>query len=126
MSVAPTGGRWRVGRRFLLWRPTRRIRFELDPVGVLLALVALPLLLFEWLLALTAATVAAAVRVALRRPWTVTATLDAPSERRLGWQVHGWRAAGELADRVRGELADGTDPSTHADTQAVHARIEHR
>jgi len=110
-----------VRRRTLLWRPRRRMRFDLDLVGVLLGAVALPLLALEWVATVLLSLVAAGVRAALRRPWRVEAVLPGATERRLTWNVAGWRAAGERADQVRAEIAAGGDPSRHADERALTA-----
>ena len=116
---APDGGEWRVSRRTLLWRPHRRIGFDPDAAGILLGLIALPLLALEWVVALVLSGFAAAVKVVLRRPWRVDAVLDGPTTRRLTWNVAGWRAAGRLAEQVETELAAGQDPSRHADEREI-------
>jgi hypothetical protein len=110
-----------VRRRTLLWRPQRRMRFDLDAIGVLLGVVALPLLALEWVVAGLLSLVAAAGRIALRRPWRVEAVLPGATARRLTWNVAGWRAAGRRADQVRAEIAAGHDPSHHADERAITA-----
>ena len=116
---APDGREWEVRRRTLLWRPRRRIGFDLDPVGILLAVIALPLLALEWVLAGLLTAVTAAVRLALRRPWRVDAVLAGQTTRRLTWNVEGWRAAGQKAEQVRAEIAAGQDPSRHADQREI-------
>ena len=108
-------------RRALLWRPQRRMRFDLDAVGVLLGVVALPLLALEWLVAGLLSLVAAGARIALRRPWRVEAVLPGATARRLTWDVAGWGAAGRRAEEVRAEIAAGHDPSHHADERAITA-----
>ena len=118
---APDGKEWHVSRRTLLWRPRRRMRFDVDAIGLLLGVIALPLLALEWVAAAVLTLGAAAWRVALRRPWRVEAVLAGPTERRLTWNVAGWHAAGELAERVRSEIAAGEDPSRHADQRAITA-----
>ena len=116
---APDGREWRVSRRMLLWRPRRRIGFDLDAVGILLGVIAVPLLALEWVLALVLTGGTAAVKLLLRRPWRVDAVLEGPTTRRLAWNVAGWGAAGRLAEEVRAEIAAGQDPSRHADERAI-------
>lgn len=118
---APDGRRWRVSRRMLLWRPRRRMRFDIDAVSLLLGAIALPLLALEWVLTALLSVVAGGLRTALRRPWRVEAVSAGATERRLTWNVVGWRAAGGLAEQVRTEIAAGQDPSHHADQRTINA-----
>jgi hypothetical protein len=37
----------------------------------------------------------------------------------LTWNVKGWRAAGQMAEQVRAEIAAGQDPSRHANQRAI-------
>jgi hypothetical protein len=99
------------------------MRLELDAVGIVLGVLALPLLVLEWVAALAATGIAVVWRAARRRPWTVEAVLAEATERRLTWSVVGWSPAGELAERVRGEIVAGQDPSAHADQRAITARV---
>lgn len=117
---APDGREWEVRRRTLLWRPRRRIGIELDPVGILLGVIAVPLLALEWVLAGLMTAVTAAVKLALRRPWHIDAVLAGPPTRRLTWNVEGWRAAGQKAEELRAEIAAGQDPSRHADHREIN------
>lgn len=117
--TTPDGQQWRVQTRALLWRPRRRVRFELDPIGVLLGVVGVPLLALEWVVAATLSLLAAGVRTALRRPWRVEATAGGPTTKRLTWEVRGWRAARQKADELRAEIAAGQDPSRHADRRQI-------
>jgi hypothetical protein len=98
------------------------MRLDIDPVGFALGVIALPLLLVEWTAALAATAVLAAWRTAARRPWSVEAVLDDPTERRLTWAVVGWGAAGRRAEEVRSEIAAGRDPSSTAHRRAIGPR----
>ena len=118
---APDGRRWRVSRRTLLWRPRRRMRFDVDVIGFALGLIALPLLALEWILALLLSVAAGGLRTAFGRPWRVDAVLAGATERRLTWNASGWREAGRIAEQVRAEIAAGQDPSTHANQRALTA-----
>ncbi len=119
--LAPDGNEWSVSRRALLWRPRRRMRFDADAIGLVLGAIALPLLALEWVVAALLSLCVAGRRLALRRPWRVEAVLAGATERRLTWNVVGWHAAGDLAERVRAEIAAGDDPSRHADQRAITA-----
>ena len=46
-------------------------------------------------------------RVLFRRPWTVEARAG---NRRVRWKVPGWRASGELVERVSRRIVAGEDP----------------
>lgn len=127
------GARWRVGRRWLPWRPRLRKPLDLDVpldvgalfdgvpgvVGLLLAVVAaavfvlffLPLLLTVVELALVALLVmlGGMARVLLRRPWLVDAVrLDEPAAA-CTWKVVGWRAGGEHVAEVARRLQSGRE-----------------
>jgi hypothetical protein len=117
---APDGRKWEVRRRTLLWRPRRRMGIELDLFGILLGVIALPLLAVEWVLASVLTAVTAAVKVALRRPWRVEAVLAGPTTRRLTWNVEGWRASGRKAEQLRAEIAAGQDPTRYADQREIN------
>jgi len=120
--MARDGREWRIGRRWLPWRPRRRrfkddsgnfdLPFEFDDsvAGFLLVLVVvaavvlifLPLL--EILLLLVLVVTGAVGRFLFRRPWSVVAETDRPPPARLQWSVVGWRESGELIDEIAQEL----------------------
>jgi hypothetical protein len=140
LVTTPAGIEWRVGRRWVSRSLTgafaergRAIRAsgweqyagvpDADSSGVvygayvavIVILLLLPLILFGvelivvgWLLA-----AAFAARVVFRRPWVIVAKARTPAagDRALEWRVAGWRASGELIDRVVADLADGREPT---------------
>jgi len=81
-------------------------------LAVLLALLVVPLLFFGIELIVVGLLVAAGVasRIALGRPWVVTATPKSDDTGALIWEVKGWRDSGQLIDKVAAELASGVTP----------------
>lgn len=149
--VEPDGTEWLVGRRWLTRRTGRKRRGPRDlaseslagigmpdvgPVdsaeglllvtlGAILVLLLVPILFFgAEILALGGLLAAGLVgRVVLRQPWIVEARgRGAPgAERRLEWQVRGWRASRRLIDAVVSDLAAGREPAPDAVSPAVRA-----
>jgi hypothetical protein len=76
-------------------------------VGVL-AILAIPLLLFivEIALAILLVGVALIARVLLRRPWTVEAVTSDPEDV-LRWKVVGWRRSGQIVEEIARVLEAG-------------------
>lgn len=135
--VTPDGDTWKVGRRWLPFRP-RHDRFDVvesvdagsvaegdDPLSFLLlfilsvvlwvvltlvfaVVVAVIALVVEAVVAALVLVVAAAGRVVLRRPWTVVARCVKGLPRRHTWAIVGWRASGKMVDDVARSLAEGT------------------
>ncbi len=93
--TGPDGRTWWVGRRWLPWRPKRReldgdsncpdFDFADEPIGCLIGLVvagvvlavpivaALIIFVAEWLIVLLVLPIAVLVRVALGKPWVISA-----------------------------------------------------
>lgn len=140
---APDGARWRVGRRWLPWKPRLRKPEDLpvdgalevfgflDELPVVVAVigavvvvafvlfVAIPLLLAlaELVLLALLLGLGAFVRVVLRRPWIVDAVRVDRTER-LSWKVVGWRRSGEVAAAVAQQLSTGQQPTALPDATA--------
>ena len=131
--TAPDGTEWKVGRQWLPRRP--RFRDDLvdlpnigdggasvfDDVGglvagialvalafvILLVLFPIVVLAFELLLVLVLLIAGIAGRLLLGKPWHVLARTGGAAYR---WPVKGWRASGERAEQVAGQLASGHMP----------------
>lgn len=88
---------------------------------VLLAFVVIPLLvaILDVLVVLLLGAVGVALRIALRRPWTVEATSSDGDV--LRWRIVGWRASGEKVTAIASELASGgrPEPDWYAKRQPV-------
>ena len=76
---------------------------------ILLFAVAWPIVAvaLEVLVVLLAAVFGLVGRVLFRRPWTVRASAQ---DERAEWRVRGWRASGELVEKICMQLASGVDP----------------
>lgn len=113
---APDGTRWRVARRVLPWRPRlRRDPGDLDPAGIVLQLLSLPLLVIE----LALAALVQLARIALRRPWRVEAVSTGPPPQRLVWSIAGFGAAKEHARAVAASLEQSGRPTSPPDERHV-------
>jgi len=109
----PNGTVWDVDASRLPWRPRRRRIGDLDPVGVVLFFLSLPLIVVEWVVA----NVVAAVR-----PRTVViATTEGPPTRRLTWKEGSRDAAVAKAREVVRRLRAGEELSEDADDREVGA-----
>lgn len=140
--VAPDGVEWSVGRRWTQRRtrwPRRPRDLSADwlsglgvpdspgvdsaeglllVVGVtILLLLLVPILFFGFELVVLGALLSAGVvgRVVLRQPWVIDATATTPfrSERRLEWQVRGWRKSRTVINAVVADLSAGREPDPH-------------
>src|SRR4051794_6779963 len=110
--TAADGARWRLGRRWLPWRPKARVPDGLPTmdlpdvdgvIGAILlaiaAIILIPLLVIlmivvaEWLLVLLLLPLAMLARAAFGVPWTVYARVRTPDGRgqRRYAKVRGWR-----------------------------------
>lgn len=51
-------------------------------------------------------------RFVLRRPWTIEAgpVTPSPATGHRSWQVVGWKASGQLLDRISQDITSGVDP----------------
>jgi hypothetical protein len=138
--VAPDGVEWRVARRWLTrqidWtrrRPRELASESLSGLGVpdfptvdsaealllatlvaILVLLLVPILFFgvELLIVGGVAAAGLAGRLVFRQPWIIEARASvAPGvERRLEWQIRGWRNSGRVLDGVASDLAAGREP----------------
>ena len=81
--------------------------------ALVIAVIAIPLLLFGIELILAGLLVAAGIiaRSMFGRPWIVLATPSASPAGALAWEVKGWRRSVQLIDQVVAELAGGVTPS---------------
>jgi hypothetical protein len=130
------GRQWWVGRRWLPWRPKKRdvgldlpvesanLEFGDEPIGCLIViavavlLIAFPFLLImtvlvaEWLLVLLFLPAAVIVRVALGKPWVISARgRSASGERwRYAGEAKGWWDSREAIRTVRDEIAMYGEP----------------
>ncbi len=87
--------------------------------AVVIAVIAIPLLLFGIELILAGLLVAAGIvaRSMFGRPWIVHATSSADPAGALAWEVKGWRRSAQLIDQVVAELAGGLTPSPIEDPE---------
>jgi hypothetical protein len=136
--AAPDGAEWLVGRRWtsrsLDWRRPRELASEslsglglpdvpavdsaqgllLIMLAAILVLLLVPILFFGVELVVVGGLLAAGVasRVLLRQPWVIEARTVASSgtERRLEWQVRGWRRSSRLLKAVVSDLSAGREP----------------
>jgi hypothetical protein len=122
--IGPDGRRWRIGRRWLAWRPrpSRALRAcasaaltfadELTAALGFLAIAALiPLAMLHglnWAGSLLATPVALFARRVLGRPWMVVAWSD--DNREYRGKADGGRAADALVDRVRTDIDQYGEP----------------
>lgn len=147
--MTPDGLEWRVSRRWSEGRPSWTLRRprelaseSLSGLGVpdfpgvdsaeglllvvlamVLVLLLVPILFFGVELVAVGAVLAAGVvgRVVLRQPWTIEATAVG-TERRLEWQVRGWRKSRAVIRSVVSDLAAGREPDpTGGDRPAIAA-----
>ena len=141
MNVRGPGGEtWRVGRRWLPWRPRYRgpetsgldIPLELGDVGGILALiaivaavfllvaVALPVLALavELIVLVLVVLGATALRLTRVRPWLIEARTDGPPRRVHAWHVKGWRASGEAIEHI----AQACNPAASPASRRVRSR----
>jgi hypothetical protein len=112
------GVRWRVGRRYLPWRPRAHpflarhgdaiTDFD-DPVSAVVNTVLMVLVLpfavrlaLSWTFALLLTPFTVVGRVVLRRPWPVVASRAGGVLETVEY-AESWRAAGRLMRRVRSE-----------------------
>jgi hypothetical protein len=135
--TAPSGTKWRVGRRWFSPRQRPQLRgiagagngFDgipdlggIDDIGtliitavafVVIVLVLIPLLLFGLELVIVGLLAAAGVisRFLLGRPWLVTAIPGPGDESPRAWEVKDWRRSGRVVAEVAGALASGDEPS---------------
>lgn len=109
--TGPAGAEWEVTASRLRWRPRRRRIGDLDPIGLVLAVLSLPLLAVEWL---------AAGLVALVKPGrSVVARTAGPPSRHLTWHLSSPAAARAKAAEVVALVADGADVDADADEREV-------
>lgn len=138
--VAPDGVEWRVGRRWLTRRTEAVRRWPrgfasdtmssvglpdfpqvdsaegllLVTLGAILLLLLVPILFFGAELLVVGGVLAAGLagRLAFHQPWVITATTTGAlgAERRLEWQVRGWRRSCQLIDSVVADLSAGREP----------------
>lgn len=89
--------------------------------AVVIAVIAIPLLLFGIELILASLLVAAGItaRSMFGRPWIVHATSSADPAGALAWEVKGWRRSEQLIDQVVAELAGGLTPSPIEDPKQL-------
>ncbi|RFU39474.1 hypothetical protein DZF91_22215 [Actinomadura logoneensis] len=121
------GRRWRLGRRYLPWRPrphpflARHVDLISDfddpisaAINMTLTLLVLPFaiwLCLSWALALFLTPFVTAGRILFRRPWPVVAFQAEGSWEYLEY-ARSWRAAGRLIQQARRELTvSGNAPS---------------
>jgi hypothetical protein len=130
---APDGARWRVARRWIgrglpRWRRVHAGDAALEAlstpdgddlatslaiaVGALVvAVILIPLLLFGAEMIVLGLLIAGGIlgRSLLGRPWVVQAVDE--HDRRLSWQVSGWRRSARLIEEVAGALEHGRTPT---------------
>jgi hypothetical protein len=109
----PDGVTWTVATTRLRWRPRRRRIGDLDAIGIVLAVLSIPLLALEWAVA--------GVIAALRPATTVTASAEGPPSRTLRWHLPSARAAREKVADVARRIEAGEDVSADADERHVGA-----
>ncbi len=128
----PDGTRWRVGRRWLPWRPRPRNTMDWMPldgtdlaslvVGLVLAVVlivvlGIVLLAIELIVALLFVVVVLFLRFVLGRPWTIEAVGE--DGRRIRKQVAGWRDSGDEVQRLADQITRGDANRAVAAAQLV-------
>jgi hypothetical protein len=109
------------------------LAFWLIVIAVVLSFmifVGIPLIvfLFESLLIVPVGLVAGVIgRVLFRRPWTIEAVRTASGERRIAWNVVGWRASSVAADRmasaIRGLGEVASQPGRGYAAPRAHRRL---
>jgi hypothetical protein len=131
------GRRWLTQRTARRWRRPRELASEsLSSVGLpdlgagsvdsaeglllvtlaaILVVLLVPILFFGVELVVVGGLLAAGLagRLVSRQPWVIEARASGfpGAERRLEWQVRGWRASGRLIDIVVSDLAAGREPA---------------
>lgn len=132
--IAPDGRRWRVGRRWLPWRPRKRdidlADIPIPPIddgllvalvivvagfvlGIVLSLLAIVVVFAtEWLLVALIVPLAALWRLAWRKPWTVYAITGkrVVLRRAVGWSASKAMVVA-LAEEIEGRGRDETGPA---------------
>lgn len=130
--TTPGGETWKVGRRWLPFRP-RRFGLDLTDVGpgfdigdlgpisavlgaialiLVLVFVVIPLLALavQLVALLLALIVGVLLRVVFRRPWTVVARrVGGPRTDDRAWRVSGWRDSGEVVTAAAERLRRGDE-----------------
>ena len=115
---APDGTPWTVRRVRMPWRLRHRATFDLDPVGVLLWLLAGLLLCLE-AIAVSIAWAIQLARHALGVPWIVEAVTPGPPRRVLRWHIVGRSASDRQVQQVAHDLMRGRDVTATATTRTV-------
>ena len=109
----PDGTIWDVDASRLRWRPRRRRIGDVDPAGVVFAILSLPLLALEWIVAGSLG--------ALRPRTVVVATSPGPPSRRLVWRTSSRDDATTKSVEVARRLSAGEDLAHDADEREVGA-----
>ena len=116
--VAPDGTTWTVRRIAAPWRLRHRVGFAPDPVGILLWLLAWPLLLVEAALWLTGLVILR-LRHARGLPWVIEARTAGPPRRVLRWSVVGGASSLARATEIAAGIAQGQDVAFTASDRMV-------
>ena len=111
--TAPDGTVWEIVATRLPWQPRWRRHDPFDFAGAVLAVLSIPLLALEWLLA---------VAIGLVRPSTkATCVTAGPPPVRLVWNLESPAAARVKAEDVALRIGAGEDVAPDADGRAVGA-----
>ena len=121
--VAPDGTVWTVRRIETPWRLRRRGGFSPDLAGILLWILAWPLLLLEAIVWLLGAGIVR-LRRAAGTPWIIEAVSTGPPERRLRWSVRGGPASLAEIETVSEGLTQGRDVASTAERRDVGVGVD--